>query len=98
MCVCVCVCVRVCVYVCISHTQADMLRQCRGGTIAHGLYTEKIVLVVNLAEEQRVTRQPSRDGILFYFYFLFFIFYFSLVNMADQYLYHGTMSIRGSGA
>ena len=39
----------------------NLLQQCRGGTIAHGLYTERVVLVVNLADEARVNRQPCRE-------------------------------------
>jgi|LauGreDrversion2_3_1035106.scaffolds.fasta_scaffold513599_1 hypothetical protein len=40
----------------------DFLLQCRGGTIAHALYTEKVILVVNLAPHQApVRRQPSRE-------------------------------------
>ena len=39
----------------------DFLLQCRGGTIAHALYTEKVILVVNLADQARVNRQPSRE-------------------------------------
>ena len=39
----------------------DLLQQSRGGTIAYGLYTEKVILVVNLADQARVNRQPSRE-------------------------------------